>query len=333
MHAVQVDFNSMFIKPGDVGFDWYVTGNCISHYDRKWGLEIQCSEREDNIDLLLKGFKSSSNSSGKIHKIRLDHLPNFKLIIALREFCEQPLFLELSDLVVSDDNMVILRQPTAPGSGLRMLVHISGIGTGPKSLKKQLAALDTFTIIIELHRQKNTSHPKKLTISSATVQSLAALLPSITSLAYLEIADNLSDSNLPVLTKIIQSHPTLNMLKIKKHNIDGYLTILTQLVKAAENLTELIIHGHGHILFRIHINTNFKQLTISSALVESIATLLPNITLLTCLEILDNLSDSDLAVLASIVQSHPTLNILEIKMYNIDCYSTILAQLVKAAET
>ena len=120
----------------------------------------------------------------------------------------------------------------------------------------------------------------------------------------------MSNSDLAVLASIVQSHPTLNILELKMHNIDCHSTILAQLVKAAENLTELIIHGHGHLFLQIHTDMNFKTLTISSALVESIAALLPNITSLTCLEISGFVSDSDLPVLANIVQSHSTLEVL-----------------------
>ena len=42
-----------------VGFDWYATGYCISHFDERWGLSIKCSIKEwDKVDLLMKGIRS-----------------------------------------------------------------------------------------------------------------------------------------------------------------------------------------------------------------------------------------------------------------------------------
>ena len=52
------------VKPV-VGFDWYATGYCISHFDERWGLEMN-DESEENIDLLVKGLRSSSIAKGRI---------------------------------------------------------------------------------------------------------------------------------------------------------------------------------------------------------------------------------------------------------------------------
>ena len=50
-----------------VGFDWYATGYCISHFDERWGLWIF----EDNIgmegvNLLVKGLRSSPIAKKRI---------------------------------------------------------------------------------------------------------------------------------------------------------------------------------------------------------------------------------------------------------------------------
>ena len=63
----------------------------------------------------------------------------------------------------------------------------------------------------ELLPHSNTNL-KKLIISRDFIHLLAALIPNIVSLTYLEILYPL-DSDLPVLTNIVQSHHTLEVLE------------------------------------------------------------------------------------------------------------------------
>ena len=63
-----------------------------------------------------------------------------------------------------------------------------------------------------------------------------------------------------------------------------------------------------------HKNTNLKKLTISGVLIEPLSALLPNITSLTYLRIYYPVDDSDLLVLIDLVQSHTTLEVLELGM-------------------
>ena len=63
-----------YVEP-HVGFDWYVTGYCISHFDVEWRLATEHAYATDeNIDLLLKGLKSSPISKGKIQTLHVHAL-------------------------------------------------------------------------------------------------------------------------------------------------------------------------------------------------------------------------------------------------------------------
>ena len=154
-------------------------------------------------------------------------------------------------------------------------------------------------------------NPEELRIIPEFIQQLPAFLSNITSLTYLEITGDVSDSDLSVLIDIVQSHPTLEVL-----NIIGYQrlsTELSSLVEAAGNcqLKKLTIDQCDLIELLNYENTNPKKLLIPSKLLQPLSSLLPNITSLTYLKI-ECLLYSDLAVLTNIVQLHPTLEELEI---------------------
>ena len=48
------------------GYDWYVTGYCISHFDERWGLSIDECMGMEVVDLLVKGLRSSPTANGRI---------------------------------------------------------------------------------------------------------------------------------------------------------------------------------------------------------------------------------------------------------------------------
>ena len=56
MDSVELDYSkyedgAMVVAPS-VGFDWYVTGYCISHFDVRWGFYIDDNRHlEARIDL------------------------------------------------------------------------------------------------------------------------------------------------------------------------------------------------------------------------------------------------------------------------------------------
>ena len=76
-----------------VGFDWYVTGYCVSHFDVKWGLIVKnmsLATKEKTIDLLVKGLKSAPIAKGRIYEIYIHYtdLFLFQIFFDLKEFCQ-----------------------------------------------------------------------------------------------------------------------------------------------------------------------------------------------------------------------------------------------------
>ena len=275
---MQFSKNVLHVTPL-VSFDWYVTGYCISRFDKRWELTIsdrRCT-REENIDLLFKGLKSSSIINRNIHILQL----------LLHEDCTYQCMDVSAKLVVA--------------AGIKLLNY--GI--------------------------MNT---EELAISSTFIQSLAALILKITSLIRLEIAGHVSDSDLPVLTNIVQSHPTLEVLVV---GVDGTLhssTELAQLVVSAGNLKNLTISdGHDITGLLPHKIKSIKQLTIPTTCFKPLSALFPNATSLTYLEITGYVSNSDLAVLTNIVQSHPTLEVLVLNALEIIDSTTELVRLFVSA--
>ena len=262
MHSVKCSKDDVLHVKPLVSFDWYVTGYCISRFYKRWELTISDSTcmREESIDLLVKGLKSSPNINGDIHILHL---------------------------VINDYKSVDV------------------------STKLVVAA------VIKLLDCGNVN-PEKLAILPTFIQLLPALLPNVTSLTYLEITDGVSDSDLPILTNIVQSHPTLEVLNIHDISWGCNSTKLSSLVEAAgsSQLKKLTIDQCDIIELLNYENTNPKELIISSQLLQPLSSLLLNITSPTYLKITGvYLSDSDLTVLTNIVQSNPTLEVLEIKEY------------------
>ena len=228
MDSVKVDYSkrdTIDVVPV-VGFDWYATGYCISHFDKRWGLFIYDNNIE-RIDLLVKGLRSSSNNVERIQFLHLSitSVSFSRVITPLREFCKlNHLRVLINHVHYDHDDEVILQQLIAPGSGPRRLEYIV---TGKLQsntlipLLFQTSSLQELTlsagyqeIIIhfELLPHQNTNL-KKLTISGNLLHPLAALIMNITSLTHLEI-DYPSDSDLPVLTNMVKSHRTLEVLVI-----------------------------------------------------------------------------------------------------------------------
>ena len=250
MDSVKMDyseFDTIDVEPV-VGFDWYATGYCISHFDEKWGLYIHDNLEMEGFDLLFKGHGSSLLNRGKIQYLNL-HLSiksYFSRVIGpiLYQFCE------LRNLVVyihhhdhDSDGEVIILQLIAPGSALRRLEYSGGSHMStlipmlfrPSSLQELTLCVGFEEIILhELLPHENTNL-KKLAISCNLLHPLAALIVNITSLTCLEIGA-LLDSDLPVLTNIVQSHHTLEVLEI------GYIMRdYNALTKPSTNLLQLIV--------------------------------------------------------------------------------------------
>ena len=82
--------------------------------------------------------------------------------------------------------------------------------------------------------------------------------------------------------------------------------------------------------FLSHSNTSLKKLTISSELIQPLATLLPNITSLTYLETVGIVTHSDVSVLITTVQSLHYLDVLRLRDHGFTS-RTDLSELVMAA--
>ena len=230
MDSVKVDYSkrdTINVAPAENGFDWYMIGYCISHFDRRWGL-IFNDYNIEGIDLLVKGLRSSPIATKKIQSLFL----SFKsasfcqVITPLREFCELHHLRVLLHFDLVHDDEVILQQLIAPGSRLRSLECDGELHTKSYSLVPLLfqpSSLQELTLDIhyqeigfsrELLPHENTNL-KKLIISRGLLHPLAAVIVNITSLTYLKIRKPLN-SVLPVLTNIVQSHRTLEVLEIEK---------------------------------------------------------------------------------------------------------------------
>ena len=268
MDSVKVDYSkrdTINVEPV-VGFDWYATGYCISHFDEKWGLRIDDDKlRMEGIDLFIMGLMSFS-TKGRIRYLTLSlvSLPFARVITSLREFCELHHLIIIIDAFDHDDE-VILQQLIAPGSGLRRLDYSGVLHTNtlipilfhPSSLQELRLEVDIPPKIYhELLPHENTNL-KKLTIKPNLLHPLAALIVNITSLTYLRIRFPLDRSDLPVLTNIVQSYRTLEVLEITAPS-----TNLLQLIKVAGNsrLMKLRLNKSDYDKLPLHIHEQCKNL-------------------------------------------------------------------------
>ena len=242
MDSVKVDYSerdTINVRPV-VGFDWYATGYCISHFDERWGLVLTNMSEED-IDLLVKGLRSSSIAKGRIWSLDITD-SYFSVIVTLRDFSRLKK-LELLGVSIDHDDLVILKQLIAPGSELEyLLIYDSVLQISssliltlfqPSSLQ-ELALFTDDTINETQLLPHGKTNLKKLTISRNLLHPLAALIVNITSLTFLKIRD-LLDSDLPVLTIIVQSHHTLEVLDIEYIKNCTDPTNLLQLIEAADS--------------------------------------------------------------------------------------------------
>ena len=280
MDSVKVDYSkrdTIDVRPV-VGFDWYVTGYCISHFDERWELQIDDNNMGmEGVNLLLKGLRSSPIAKNRIRYLNLELHSLFvsQIFTSLKEFCElDRLTIFIHHVYYDHDDEVILQQLIAPGSGLRRLVytlrrlhmntHI--LLFQPSSLQELKLDLGFQDIVLhdELLPHENTNL-KELTISGNLLRPLAALIMHITSLTCLKISHFLRDSDLPVLTNIVQSHHTLEVLKIGVvlyHN-DENRTNLLQLIEVAgkySRLKKLVVKECNSDKLPPHIHEQYKHL-------------------------------------------------------------------------
>ena len=272
MDSVKVDYSKrdtiIDVKPV-VGFDWYVTGYCISRFDERWGLRMFYTS-EEIIDLLLKGLRSSCIAERRILSLEIFHSPA-SLIITLRKFCRIK-ELTFRDVYYDHDALFFLHQMIAPGSGLEYLRIVSNINIPlpyssilfltvfqPSSLKK--LSLEIFDYDRPIRLPLDNTNLKELTISRYVFCQLHSFITDITSLTYLKFVHYLKDSDLPILTDIVQSHHTLEVLSIKF--ISAFSTNLLQLIKAADSNEHVVTFKLGLSInnkLPPHIHEQYKHL-------------------------------------------------------------------------
>ena len=253
-----------------VDFDWYIMGYCISHFDIRWQLSLN-NKSEQSIDLLVKGLMSSSSIvKERILWLDICNSSISVIIKKLKEFCRFD-HLSLSDVNIDHDDLVILQELIAPGSGLKSL-GITGIKSQllistlfqPSSLQELTLSTDDTINETKLLPHGNTNL-KKLRISRNLLHPLAALIVNITSLTYLMIGDLDSDLVLPVLTNIVQSHRTLEVLRIGAiRNCTGSTNLL-QLIKAADSNEHVVTFELDRLDYDQlppHIHEQYKHLLV-----------------------------------------------------------------------
>ena len=275
MDSVKVDCSdyeddTIFACQPVVGFDWYVTGYCISHFDVRWSLKMK-NESEENIDLLVKGLRSSSIAKGRILLLDITG-SSLSVIITLREFSRLKKLL-LTGVNIDHAGLVILQQLVAPGSELKSLyikfwyiqsqINNLLISTLFQPSSLQELVLDSVDTINKTRRLPHgNTNLKKLTISRDLLHPLAALIVNITSLTYLEIG-LLLDSDLPVLTNIVQSHHTLKILSISLNHDCTVSTNLLQLIEAADSNEHVVtfeLYRSVYNKLPPHIHEQYKHL-------------------------------------------------------------------------
>ena len=88
MHIYYTVCDKILIE-SKVDFDWYVTGFCISHFNKRWELKItDTNVREEGINLLVKGLRSTPIAEGRIRLLCIESLPISQAFTSLREFCQ-----------------------------------------------------------------------------------------------------------------------------------------------------------------------------------------------------------------------------------------------------
>ena len=271
MDSVKVDYSerdTINVEPV-VGFDWYVTGYCISHFNERWGIYVYDYMGMDKYVLFVTGLRSSAVVKGRIHYLSLS-LSFSQVITPLREFFNLHLVLNI-DCDIDHDDEVALQQLIAPGSGLRRLdfadLHsniLLPIFFQPSSLQELRLEYES-DVQIDCHQPLPyvNTNLKELTISCNLLHPLAALIMNITSLTSLKISTLLRDSDLLVLTNIVQSHHTLEVLHIGLiFYVNKVKKSLLQLIEAAGNsrLKKLRFHKFDYGKLPPHIHEQYKHL-------------------------------------------------------------------------
>ena len=258
-----------------VGFDWYVTGYCISHLHVRWSLIIDPDSR---IDLFLKSSGSSPN--GRIQYLSLHELSLSQVFSQLEEFCQLLDFYLLGVDIFNSNDVNILRKLITPASSELRCIELNQCDFNLDALQTLFDQSSLEELIIDnsnshfefsnLCPQQNTNL-KKLTISGNLIETLAAVLPNITSLTYLRINYPIDDSDLLILIDLVQSHTTIEVLELSiEKNIrydvdidDPILTNLPQLMEIADNSQLVLKIEEGYYEYlpdKDDIDDNMKRI-------------------------------------------------------------------------
>ena len=159
---------------------------------------------------------------------------------------------------------------------------------------------------------------KYLHVSKSEV-SVSQVITSLRKFCQLECLElfyiNIDEKDEEALKKLIAAKNSPKSLTYRTVNEYTYPRSLIPMLLDDSSLEELVVKTGSEVKMdteRIpHTNTNLKMLTISCTLVQPLAALLPN-TSLTHLVVDSQVYDSDLPMLKSLVESHSTLQVLEL---------------------
>ena len=268
---MQREHGKIFVEP-KVDFDWYATGFCISHFDKRWELEISgINVRQEGINLLVEGLRSTPIAEGRIKLLSIESLSISQVITSLREFCRLD-SLRLFNVIYDRDNDKVILQHLAPGSGLLKLEYYYSRTLIDLPLFFQQSSLQELTLFnISCVMKASEPFPsrnanlKNLTISNDFLDPLAAFILNIISLTFMKIISPL-DSGLPVLASIVQSHRTLRVLHIGqiRYPDNAETTNLMKLVEAAGNskfeLKLLRLARSNYDVLPLHFQEHYSHL-------------------------------------------------------------------------
>ena len=218
---VMISERAIVVKPV-VGLDWYATGYCISHFNERWVLIIEQCIMEENISLLVKGLRSSTTISRPLST-------QFQLV----------------GININHKEEVILQQLIAPDIQIADLVY-GGMYSRASfilllfqhpSIQSLLLHVSELLNSADLQLQHYNTNLLKLYISSNLLLPLARIILDSTSLTFLGVSECVRDSDLPILTNIVQSHPSLEEIQFDGIAGDKHLlsSNLRELAKAAIN--------------------------------------------------------------------------------------------------
>ena len=126
---------------------------------------------------------------------------------------------------------------------------------------------------------------------------------------------NVNEDDEAVLRQLIAPETGLKSLSVRTINDYTHTSSFIPMLLDDSSLEELVVRtgSKANIDTELlpHTNTNLKKLTISCELVQPLAALLPN-TSLTHLVVDTLVYDSDLPFLTSLIESHSTLQVLEL---------------------